>query len=182
MTMDKTKHVSEQGQYSLPEQVFRFKDIMDQVPVEKGLKKKIFFQAELQSLKNGVALFGVIAYPAWGNGNRWELGYKITAAGPVAGEPHDFNTPIGFANNELSLTRNKKKKGKKNKEAKKQEKEFCKLLAKILESPKLAEKAQFRCKTSISENPHLEYDVTLEADGISISARTNPSPPGSPSL
>ncbi len=166
------------NQIILNQQTFRFKEITDQFPGGKGTKVKIFFQAELLSLENGNAKFGVIAYPAWRKKGRWELGYKICSAETGTSEPRAFPGAFGLANNELTLTPSKKK--KKKKKGQKASKEFMKLFRKISCDPKLAEKAVFHCKTGFSENPHLEYDVTLEANGESARVGAKPSPPARP--
>lgn len=161
----------------LNQQTFSLKEILEQIP-GNAMKKKIYFQAELQSLENGDAKFGIIAYPAWRDRGKWELGYKITGSESGAGTTLQFADTLGLANNELVLSPGKKK--KKGKKKKNKNKKFYKLFGKISCDPKLAEKAVFHCKTSISENPHLEYEVTLEAGGESARARTNPSPPDNP--
>ena len=47
------------NQLLLPPQKFNYKEITDQFPATGNPKKKVFFQAELRSLANGNATFGI---------------------------------------------------------------------------------------------------------------------------
>jgi len=172
------------NQIILNPQSFRFSDIIGQFPADRKVKKKVFFQAELQSLENGNAKFGIIAYPAWRTGGCWEIGTKISGSEAGEGTLVNFAEPFGLANNELTLSPAKKKKKRKKKDKNnkmaKRTKAFLKHFNNIFCDKKLAEKAVFHCRTGISQNPHLEYDVTLESEGVSLRVKTNPSPPAMP--
>lgn len=168
------------NQLVLHSQTFRFNDILDQFPPDGKAKKKIFFQAELAGIDNGSVSFHIIAYPAWKVKRNWVVGPKVMAAETGNGSVIPFKDPLGFANNELAIVNYKKKKKKADKKQKKKVNEFMRFFKKVASDPKLAARAIFRCQTHISKNPHLEYDVTLEADGTAVSISTNPSPPGSP--
>jgi hypothetical protein len=172
--------MNSQNQLILHSQTFRFLDIVDAFPPDGVLKKKIFFQAELSAIDQGSVSFRIIAYPAWRLKGKWVIGPKVNATESGNGSVLPFQEPLGFANNELPLAGYKKKMKKLGKKEKKTYDEFARLFKKLLKDPKLAAKASFRCHTTISENPHLEYEVTLEADGTSVMISTNPSPPAPP--
>ncbi len=169
-----------QNQIVLHSQTFRFTDILDQFPPDRSMKKKIFFQAELAGLDQGSASFHIIAYPAWRQKREWVLGTKVVASESGNGSVIPFKEPLGFGNNELPLAGYKKKAGKAGKKQKKTLIEFEKFFKKIAADPKLAARAIFRCHTTVSKNPHLEYEITLEADGTAVRISTNPSPPAHP--
>lgn len=168
-----------ENQIVLHSQTFRFNDIVDQFPADR-LKKKIFFQAELSGLDLGSASFQIIAYPAWRLKGEWVVGPKVVASESGNGSVIPFKEPLGFANNELPLAGYKKKKGKLGKKEKKAFDDFAKFFKKVASDPKMAARAIFRCHTRVSKNPHLEYEVTLEADGTAVMISTNPSPPARP--
>ena len=169
-----------QNQVVLHSQLFRFTDLNDAFPPDGKLKKKVFFQAELAAIDNGSISFHIVAYPAWRVKGKWVIGPKITAAESGNGSVIPFKEPIAFANNELPLAGYRFRKRTVGKKLKKSMDEFTKFFRKVAADPKLASRAVFRCHTGISKNPHLEYDVTLEADGTAVSISTNPSPPGFP--
>ncbi len=172
------------NQIILNKQIFRFDEIAKLFPGDvKG--KKVFFQAELQSLENGDAKFGIVAYAACGKDGKWTV--CGTVKGTDMGEPQKMDfIPFALANNELVLGSGKKGKDKKKKKKKKdcddggERNAFLELYKKVAADPELAKKAVFSCTTSISKNPHLNYDVTLESGGTSARTRCNPSPPDNP--
>jgi hypothetical protein len=160
----------------LTPQKFKFSDLASQFPTTGKVKKKVFFQSELRSLTDGNATFGIIAYPAWRGTGKWEIGTKV--AGTDAGTPVAlaFVPPVGFANNELIFEATAaKRKIKKHKQFK-----LLKLIKKISGDKKLFKTAFFHFETTISENPHLQYKVTLEIEGTAVSVDTKPSPPAPP--
>ena len=173
------------NQLILPPQKFRYKEITDQFPPTGNPKKKVFFQAELRSLAGGDATFGIVAYPAWRAGNKWIIGTKVP--GEDTGEMPKtvpLTTPVAFANNEvflsLSLTTKERKKNKKKNPRKGRWSAFMKMARKTCKDPKIAAEATLLFETKISENPHLEYNVTLDIGGTSIRVSTKPSPPAPP--
>ena len=166
------------NQLLLPPQKFNYKEITDQFPATGNPKKKVFFQAELRSLANGNATFGIVAYVSWNVKRKWEVSSK-----PVKGidvgtaTPIPFTPPLAFANNEVVVSfKLKKNKKPKNGQWKRLDKKVCKLL----KDKKELEKASLLFETRISKNPHLEYDVTLEVNGTTLSVATKPCPPASP--
>ena len=64
------------NQLLLPPQKFNYKEITDQFPATGNPKKKVFFQAELRSLANGNATFGIVAYVSWNVKRKWEVSSK----------------------------------------------------------------------------------------------------------
>ncbi len=173
------------NQLILPPQKFLYKEITDQFPTSGNPKKKVFFQAELRSLSGGDATFGIVAYPAWRSGNKWVVGKKVS--GEDTGEapkPEPFTDPVAFANNEvflsLSLTTKDRKKKKKKNPKKGRWSALMKMANKACKDPKSAESATLLFETKISENPHLEYNVTLDLGGTSVRVATKPSPPAPP--
>jgi hypothetical protein len=168
------------NQVILHSQTFRFNDLMDVFPPDGGTKKKIYFQAELAALDSHGASFQIIAYPAWRVKGNWVVGTKVCASESGNGSVIPLKEPIGFANNELPLAGYKLKKKKAGKKLCKTYNEFARFFKKVSSDPRLAARAIFRCHTSISKNPHLEYTITLEADGTAVSMDANPSPPGTP--
>lgn len=172
----------------LPPQKFNYKEITDQFPGTGNPKKKVFFQAELRSLAGGDATFGIIAYAAWKETGKWVIGpKKVIGADAGVAVPIPFVPPIAFANNEValsfSITKKSKKAKKKNK--KKEPKkgrwnEFMKLARKLSKDKKELEASTLLFETKISDNPHLQYDVTLDINGTSLTVSTNPSPPAKP--
>ncbi len=173
------------NQLILPPQKFRYKDITDQFPTTGNPKKKVFFQAELRSLADGNATFGIVAYPAWKDGNKWEVGKKVTGAdtgGQSKVEP--FTNPVAFANNEVLLSMSLSKKDDKGKKMKKSHKgiwnKFMKMASKGCKNEKAMEDVSLVFETKISDNPHLEYTVTLDLGGTTLSVATKPSPPAPP--
>lgn len=173
------------NQLLLPPQKFNYKEITDNFPNTGSLKKKIFFQAELRSLANGDATFGIVAYAAWKDKGKWVIGSK-KVAGTDAGDgiPVPFVPPLAFANNELVVSYKLSKKRKKKEENSEPKKgywnEFVKLSNKLLKDNKLHQKSLLLFRTKISTNPHLEYDVTLYVEGNSVTVATKPSPPAPP--
>lgn len=167
----------------LNNQIFNISELICELPNGK-FRKKIFFQSELRNLVNGDATFGVIAYPAWKEtGKRWQVGKKIS--GRNTGNPTviDFNPPLAFANNELLLAVPFSLKNRKKTKKLGLDKKMIRLLEmvrKITRDKEVAKKSFFSFETTISDNPHLEYNVTLESEGSSYSTRTNPSPPAKP--
>jgi hypothetical protein len=167
------------NQLILPPQKFSYKDITDQFPSTGSPKKKVFFQAELRSLAGGDARFGVIAYPSWKDGNKWVVGTKVS--GVDHGDPVTipFAGLLGFANNEvlLSLAKKKKKEPRKGRwnTLMKQVQQSCKKYKQVSK-----EDIELIFKAKISENPHLEYDVTLDLGGTTLAVATKPSPPAPP--
>lgn len=175
-------------QIILLSQKFSFKKLSDQFPASGNPFKKIFFQSELRSIKNGTATFAVIAYPAWkGRKGRWVVGTKIDGEETGGSSPIPLTGPIAFANTELLFTTKADKKIKRVKKIKKNRcKEnapgvnFRKLIKEIFRNSDLAKKSFFTFTPSISENPHIEFDVTLDAGGTLETARANPCPPAKP--
>ncbi len=173
------------NQLILPPQKIRYKEITDQFPTTGNPKKKVFFQAELRSLAGGDATFGIVAYPAWRVGNKWIIGKQVsgidTAETPTI---QPFTYPIAFANNEvflsLSLTTKDRKKKKHNNPKKGRWSAFMKMARKACKDPKSIETATMLFETKISQNPHLEYSVTLDLGGTSLKVTTKPSPPAPP--
>ena len=168
------------NQVVLHSQSFKFNDLLDLFPPDGKLKKKIFFQAELAAIDNGSVSFNIIAYPAWRLKGQWVVGPKVCAAESGNGSVIPFKEPIGFGNNELPVAGYKLKKKKYGKQKCKSYNEFARFFRKVASDPRLASQAIFRCSTGISKNPHLEYTVTLEADGTAVSMGMNPSPPARP--
>lgn len=167
----------------LPPQKFNYKEITDQFPKTGSPKKKVFFQAELRSLANGDATFGIIAYASWKDNGKWIIGpKKVMGTDAGVAVPVTF-VPVAFANNEIVVSFKLSKKRKKTiiQESKKGRwAEFIKLTKKISKDKKLLEKSSLLFQTKISANPHLEYDVTLDVDGTSLTMATKPSPPAPP--
>ena len=178
------------NQIILLPQKFTYLDITKQFPSGKFIKK-VFFQCELRSLAGGNATFAVIAYPGWKEPkSTWTIGTKVTGETTGAGKAIAF-TEVAFANNELLLAtkisrKNKKQHkkaencNKKNKEKSAEQRllEFVKNLAK---DKALAKKSFFLFEGKISENPHIEYDVTLDMGGTTLNVNAKPSPPARPS-
>jgi len=177
------------NQLILNPQKFNFGDLISQIPPGK-FKKKVFFQSELRNLDNGDATFGVIAYAAWKGKDKWDVGTKISGTDTGTPDIKPFVPPLAFANNELLLAAKfsrKKKKPKKKDNAAKQsspaqlkKSEFLQLVKKVSKNKKLIAKTFFLFKASISKNPHLRYDVTLDFGGTTVELETNPSPPARP--
>ena len=172
------------NQLILNPQKFNFGDLISQFPHGK-YKKKIFFQSELRSLSNGDATFGVIAYPAWKGKGKWTIGTKITGMDTGIAEIKPFTPPLAFANNEVlmatKISRKTKKSKKKNKEKTyATRRELLEAVKKISKDKKLIGKSSFLFNAKISANPHLEYNVTLDMGGTTLSMQTNPSPPARP--
>lgn len=173
------------SQLILPPQKFKYKDITDQFPATGSPKKKVFFQAELRSISGGSVTFGIIAYPAWKTGSKWIVGTKVTGTDTGATpKTEPFTQPVAFANNEIFLTLNLTKKGKK-KDKKRNTKKgtwsaFMKMARKACKDKKTKDEISLLFETSISDNPHLEYNVTLDLGGTSLSVSTKPSPPAPP--
>ncbi len=173
------------NQLILPPQKFIYKEITDQFPATGNPKKKVFFQAELRSLAGGDAKFGIVAYPAWRAGSKWIIGTKVsgtdTGEAPV---PVPLTSPVAFANNEvflsLSLTTKERKKKKFKNPKKGRWSAFMKMARKKCKDPKADGEATLLFETKISENPHLEYNVTLDIGGTAIRVSTKPSPPAPP--
>jgi hypothetical protein len=179
------------NQIILPPQKFKFADLINQFPSSRKLIKKVFFQAELRSLANDNASFAVIAYPGWKTARgKWVIGKKIEGEITGEGKHIPFVSPLAFANNELLLAATPLKKEKKSKKKDKKCKEddfkkspghkFLQLVKKISKDKKLIQKSFFLFESRISENPHIEYDVTLNADGVTLNVSTKPSPPARP--
>ncbi len=177
------------SQLILPPQKFRYKDITDQFPVTGNPKKKVFFQAELRAISGGNATFGVIAYPSWKDGNKWIVGTKVSGTDTgAAPKTEPLTVPVGFANNEVLLSLKLSKKNKKKKRKKRSRRnprkgrwtELMRIVRKVSKDPKLLEEAELVFEARISENPHLEYDVTLDMGGTILSVETKPSPPAPP--
>ena len=173
------------SQLILPPQKFKYKDIIDQFPVTGNPKKKVFFQAELRLLSGSNATFGIVAYPSWKDGNKWEVGKQVSGVdtgGQAKIEP--FTNPIAFANNEVVLSLSFQKKGKKLNKIKTPKtcswNKFMKLVTKNWKNEKELQNATLVFETGVSENPHLEYTVTLDLGGTSLSVATKPSPPAPP--
>ncbi|MDZ4795254.1 MAG: hypothetical protein SGI83_13320 [Bacteroidota bacterium] len=170
------------NQLILQQQKFKFSDITAGFPSTGNPKKKVFFQSELRSLANGDASFGVIAYPSWKDGNKWVVGNKIP--GTAFGNPTilPFILPLAFANNEVLMSaKSSGKKRKKKRGVKGRWNGFQKLIQKKCGGKKLFEKMTLVFKAKISENPHIEYDVTLDfGNGTVINTATKPSPPAPP--
>jgi hypothetical protein len=170
------------NQLILPPQKFNLKDITDQFPGTGSPKKKVFFQAELRSLANNNATFGVIAYPAWRKKKKWEVGTKISGVDTGQAKVENFVTPVAFANNEIVVTLDLSKKKKKKKKDPKGGRwcAFEDKARKACKDAKQLEQATLVFEASISENPHLEYDVTLDTGTSSYTTATKPSPPAPP--
>ena len=115
------------------------------------------------------------------------VGTKVTGT-DATGTPGmvPLTTPLGFANNELVLKKDfsgekKKKKKKKKKDPRKGRwAAFMKMAKKNCKDPIMLQDATFLFEAKISENPHLEYDVTLDMGGTTVRFSTNPSPPAVP--
>lgn len=169
------------NQLILQQQKFRFSEITAGFP-SGSPKKKVFFQSELRLLSNGDATFGVIAYPSWKDGNKWVVGKRI--AGIDGGSPIvlPFSPPLAFANNEVVLSAKATGKKRKKKSGRKGRWDgFQKLIQKKCGRKKLFEKTTLVFSAKISDNPHIEYDVTLDfGNGTSLKAATKPSPPAPP--
>jgi hypothetical protein len=176
------------GTLILPAQKFKYKDISDQFPPTGNPKKKVFFQAELRAVANSSATFGVVAYPSWKEKGVWVIGTKVsgmdTGAVPVS---VPFTDPIAFANNEvlLSITVTKKNKKKNVKCAKKNPKKgrwahFARQVNKLSKDKAQLAEATLLFTSSVSENPHLQYDVSLDMGTSVLTVSTKPSPPASP--
>lgn len=172
------------NQLLLPPQKFNYTEITDQFPKTGNPKKKVFFQAELRSLAGGDATFGIIAYAAWKETGKWVIGAKkVTGADAGVAVPIPFVPPVAFANNEVVLSLSPRKKGKKSKKKdpkKGRWNEFMKLTRKLSKDKKQLEACTLLFETKISANPHLEYDVTLDVSGTSLTVSTKPSPPAPP--
>jgi len=171
------------NQLILQQQKFKLSDITKEFPSTGNVKKKVFFQTELRSLANGDATFGVIAYASWKDGNKWVVGSKVS--GIDMGTPLilPFKPPLAFANNEVILSAkvSKKKKKKKKEPRKGRWNDLLKAMRKTCKDKKIPENAFLLFNAGISENPHLEYDVTLDlGNGNSLRAATKPSPPAPP--
>lgn len=175
------------NQITLLSQKFSFDKLTSQFPSSGSPFKKIFFQNELRSLEGGSATFAVIAYPAWkGTIGKWVVGTKINGDDLGGGSPIPFEAPLAFANNELLFAsksdKKVKKKSKKKKGCKKDNPgaDFRKLVREVFRDPDLAKKSFFTFTPTISENPHIGFDVTLDAGGTIANAMANPCPPAKP--
>ena len=75
-------------------------------------------------------------------------------------------------------------KGKKKKSKKEPRKgrwnELMKMSKKVCKDKKKLGESSLHFVAGISDNPHLEYSVTLEVDGVALSVNTKPSPPAPP--
>lgn len=175
------------NQIILLPQKFKFSELTNQFPSTGKLVKKVFFQAELRSLANGNASFAIIGYPAWKVANgKWTIGKKVMGETTGEGNTIPFIPPLAFANNELILGSKSAKKAKKKKKCKEDEikmtpeKKLLLLVKKISKDKTLAEKSFFHFEARISENPHIEYEVTLDVGGQTLNVSTKPSPPARP--
>ncbi len=176
-----------QNQITLLSQKFSFDKLTSQFPSSGSPFKKIFFQSELRSLEGGTAIFAVIAYPAWkATLGKWVVGTKIDGEDIGGSSPIPFSAPLAFANNELLFAtksdKKVKKKSKKKKDCKKDNPglNFRKLVREVFRDSELAKKSYFTFTPGISKNPHIEFDVTLDAGGITANAMANPCPPAKP--
>lgn len=174
-------------QIILLSQKFCFEKLTNQFPSSGNPFKKIFFQSELRSINNGTVTFAVIAYPAWkGLKGKWTVGTKIEAEDTGGSSTIPFTAPLAFANTELLFAaksdKKAKKKSKKSKDCKKElpGSALRKLIKEVFKNPELAKKSFFTFTPGISTNPHIEFDVTLDADGTLASAMANPCPPAKP--
>lgn len=182
------------NQIILQPQKFKFLDLTKQFPSSSKLIKKVCFQCELKSLTNGNAIFGVIAYPAWKDTHgKWSIGTKINGEDIGEGKLVPF-TPVAFANNELLLSVKSSKKEEKEKKKKRKikkcaedgtekspEKKLLQYVKIISKDKKLAQKTFFRFDSKISDNPHIDHDVTLDMNGTTLNVNAKPSPPARPS-
>lgn len=165
------------NQIILSPQKFSFKDLISQFPSGK-FKKKLFFQSELRVLANGDATFGVIAYPAWRGKEKWSIGTKISGIDTGKPDVIPFTPPLAFANNELLIAT--KLSGKKRKKEKNVNQDLIRLMRKVCKSKKMIARSSFHFKATITKNPHLQYDVTLDTGDTTLTMQTNPSPPARP--
>jgi len=170
------------NQLILQQQKFKFSDITSGFPSTGNPKKKVFFQSELRSLANGDASFGVVAYAAWKDGSKWVIGKKIS--GSDAGTPViiPLTAPLAFANNEVIFSAKMSRKKKKKKDPRKGRwNSLLRAIRKECGGKKISEKTVMLFTADISDNPHLEYSVTLDfGDGTTLNAATKPSPPAPP--
>lgn len=164
----------------LQNQSFRVADIIEQFPAGIKSRKKLFLQPELVMLDGGNAVFRVIAYPAWRVKGAWVIGKKITSTETSNGSVIPFKEPLAFGNNEIPLSAYRMKRKKVGKKIKKKYGAWERFFRRICGNPRLLESAVFRCHTRISENPHMEYDVTMESEGTAMQWESNPSPPAKP--
>lgn len=176
-----------QNQIILLSQKFSFDKLTSQFPASGSPLKKIYFQSELRSLDGGIATFAVIAYPAWkATLGKWVVGTKIDGEDLGGGSPIPFSAPFAFANNELLFaTKSDKKIRKKSKKSKDCKKDnpgfnFRQLVRDVFRNPELAKKSFFTFTPAISKNPHIEFDVVLDAGGTTANAMANPCPPAKP--
>ncbi|MGQ0737587.1 MAG: hypothetical protein ACT4OJ_00870 [Bacteroidota bacterium] len=169
------------NQLILPPQKFRYRDITDQFPATGIRKKKVFFQAELRSLADGNASFGIVAYPSWKDGNTWVVGNKVTGA-DTGGQPAvvPLTGPVAFANNEVLLSLTLLKKNKKENPRKGRWSALMKIIQKNCKKGVTSDKITLIFEAGVSKNPHLEYNVTLDLGGTVLSVPTKPSPPAPP--
>jgi hypothetical protein len=176
------------SQLILPNQKFVYNDLIKQFPTTGNPKKKVFFQAELRGISGSSATFGIVAYPSWKEAGRWVVGNKVmgvdTGAVP---QIIPFTEPIGFANNEvlLSITVTKKDKTKKVKRVKKNPRkgrwgQFARVANRFAADKETLNKAELIFRACVSENPHLEYDVSLDLGTSTLTVQTKPSPPAPP--
>jgi hypothetical protein len=95
--------------------------------------------------------------------------------------------PVAFANNEvlLSITVTKMNKKKKVKCGKKNPRkgrwaQFARQVNKLSKDKAQLSEATMVFTSTVSENPHLQYDVTLDMGTTVLTVSTKPSPPASP--
>lgn len=170
---------------TLPQQKIMLKDLIARSDPKKT---RVFFQCEFRSLTATSATFGVIAYSAWENAREgWQIGKKVMGKDTEKVKSDTLKLPLAFTNNELLLYTPQAHKDLRQKPASQNKSfknwdEFYKKLDKIHANEEWFQKCFLLFDARISDNPHIVYDVTLNAgDGTAITVSTNPSPPARPS-
>ena len=175
----------------LPPQRIDLAALESQFPGPPFVNKKVFFQLELRNRTGaGDLVFGVIAYPAWRRGNapreRWIIGNKVAGIDlvppPIAIPTIPILPPvIAFGNNEILLWLPLKSDEKKKDEYAIQNEKFLDLYNTIIKDKEKLAKSFFSTgKVRVTDNPHLDYDVTLTDGSTSTNVTTNPCPPNQP--
>ena len=171
------------NQILLPAQVMSAQALVNSIGGKKI--KKVFFQAEAKSISNNDITMGIIAYAAHKNSSqKWEIGNKVTATVDNTKPVQKFSMPLAFGNNEWTITNvSKKYKGEtlKGLSLRKLQAIAIKMLIKIAKNKDLLKQTVLTYKAKISNNPHLEYDITLDTGTGSQVVNANPSPPAPPS-
>lgn len=136
-----------------------------QRPPTGGVFKKVFFQLELRSIKNGDAIFGLVAYGAHHRGGK--VISPPFSLHDVEGDDYVVDgPPLSIGNLEIPK-RNGKGAGK-----------VLQILRSYIKYGKKGlNDIQIVLLPFLTENPHASYDITIDG----TTELLNPSPPAPPS-